>query len=403
MKPSRGIKVATIMNTLLIDLTPTMHKVRRASLSAMLTSLISGASLSVTWLGRNIDSRTTEKHQIKRSMRLCSNPHLHGEIMAIYSALALRVIGNQPQPIILVDWSDLDPRKQHFLLRASVAVEGRSLTILESVHTLAERDKPRIHKKFMTKLKQILPSSCCPIIVTDAGFRVPWFKLVTSLGWDYVGRVRNNTFCQNETDLDWHAVKDLYAKASTTPKSLGKYQMSRATPMHCQMVVYKQKSKGRKDLVATGDKARANSKSRSNAARENEPWLLATSLSATSSQFAKKIVKIYRSRMQIEESFRDLKTGLNFNKSNTRQQKPLAVLLLLALLGQYVLYLLGMAVTLTDQHRRYQANSLKTGHILSYQFIGLRAFKDRYLKLRRRDWQAAVDKIQQLMREPLNV
>lgn len=323
--------------------------------------------------------------------------------MAIYSALALRVIGNQPRPIILVDWSDLDPRKQHFLLRASVAVDGRSLTVLESIHTLDEKDKPRIHKQFMTKLKQILPSSCCPIIVTDAGFRVPWFKLIRSLGWDYVGRVRNNTFCKNETDVDWHAVKDLYAKASTTPKSLGEYQMSRATPMDCHMVVYKQKSKGRKDLTATGEKARSNSQSRSNAARENEPWLLTTSLPCNSYHFAKKIVKIYRTRMQIEESFRDLKTGLNFNQSNTRQQKPLAVLLLLALLGQFVLYLLGMAVTLAGQHRRYQANSLKTGHILSYQFIGLRAFRDRYLKLRRRDWDAAYDKIQQFMMEPLNV
>jgi len=46
-----------------------MHKVRRASLRAVLTSLLSGSHLSVTSLGRNIDSKTTEKHQIKRSMR----------------------------------------------------------------------------------------------------------------------------------------------------------------------------------------------------------------------------------------------------------------------------------------------------------------------------------------------
>ncbi len=103
-----------------------MHKVRRASLNAMVTSLISGADCSITGLGRNIDSRTSEKHQIKRSMRLCSNPHLHLETKAIYSLMAIRLIGRQTQPIILVDWSDLDPRKQHFLLRASVAVTRRS-------------------------------------------------------------------------------------------------------------------------------------------------------------------------------------------------------------------------------------------------------------------------------------
>ena len=107
--------------------------------------------------------------------------------------------------------------------------------------------------------------------------------------------------------------------------------------------------------------------------------------------------------MQIEESFRDLKAGLNFNESNTRTREYLSILLLLAMLAQYVLFLLGMAVTLSKQHLRYQANSLKSGAILSYQFIGLRAFKDRYLKLKRSDWQAAYLKIQQLMRAPLNV
>jgi len=59
------------LNDLLIDVTPDMHKVRRKSLQAMITSLISGADLSVTSLGRNIKSDTTEKHQIKRSTRGC--------------------------------------------------------------------------------------------------------------------------------------------------------------------------------------------------------------------------------------------------------------------------------------------------------------------------------------------
>ena len=107
--------------------------------------------------------------------------------------------------------------------------------------------------------------------------------------------------------------------------------------------------------------------------------------------------------MQIEESFRDLKTGLNFNVSNTRTLGYLSVLLLLAMLAQYVLFLLGMAVKLSKQHLRYQANSLKVGTVLSYQFIGLRAFRDRRLKLKRVDWTAAIQKIQQLMQEPLNV
>lgn len=397
------MKVTSIVNKLIRDVTPSMHKIRRKSLQAMLSSLISGASLSVTSLGRHITSNTSEKHQIKRSMRLCSNPHLHSEIGTIYSMMAIRLLANQTQPVILVDWSDLDPRKQHFLLRASVAVEGRSLTVLEQIYPITQKEKPSTHNVFMTKLKSILPTTCKPIIVSDAGFRVPWFKLIESLGWDYVGRVRNTTFCKNEYDEDWHAIKDLYHCASTTEQNLGAYQMSRRSPFSCHMVVYKQKYKGRKKLTATGERSRASSNSRANANREKEPWLLATSLVANTARDAKKIVKIYQTRMQIEESFRDLKTGLNFNDSNTRTRDYLSVLLLLAMLAQYILFLLGMAVKLSKQHLRYQANSLKVAAVLSYQFIGLRAFKDRTLKLKRYDWQAAYLKIQQLMQAPLNV
>lgn len=72
-----------ILNTFLNDVTPIIHKVRRASLRAVLASLRSGSHLSVTSLGRNIERETTEKHRIKRSMRLCSNRHLHSELSII--------------------------------------------------------------------------------------------------------------------------------------------------------------------------------------------------------------------------------------------------------------------------------------------------------------------------------
>ena len=93
----------------------------------------------------------------------------------------------------------------------------------------------------------------------------------------------------------------------------------------------------------------------------------------------------------------------NFNESRTRTLNYLSVLLLLAMLAQYVLFLLGMAVKLIKGHLKYQANSLKTGAVLSYQFIGLRAFKDRSLRFKKRDWNAAFNEIQALMRLPLNV
>lgn len=118
-------------------------------------------------------------------------------------------------------------------------------------------------------------------------------------------------------------------------------------------------------------------------------------------RFARKVMKLYQSRMQIEERFRDLKTGLRFNESNTRKQRQLSVLLLLAMLAQVVLFLLGLAVKKMNQHRQYQANSLRTRNVLSYQFIGLRAYKDRRLQLTIKAWQTAIAELHHLMQKPL--
>ncbi|KKO47499.1 transposase, partial [Arsukibacterium sp. MJ3] len=376
-----------------------MHKVRRLSLFAAIESTINGGVLSVTGLGRNIDNAAHEKHRIKRVDRLCSNVNLQQEIPLVYSKMCAVIVGQHRQPIIHVDWSDMDARKQHFLIRASIAAQGRSLTLYEEIHPLSLKEKPTIHRLFMQKLKAMLPKECRPIIVTDAGFRIPWFTLIESLGWDYVGRVRNRTFCKKKSDTAWLPVKSLYQLGTLRPKDLGQYQQGMQQSFESRMVVVWRKSKGRKDKTATGESARRSKKSRACAERETEPWLLATSLNKTR-QLSKKVVKIYATRMQIEESFRDLKTGLKMNNCGTRNSPRLKVLLLVALVAQYLLFLLGLAVKSSGKHRRYQANSIKNRNVLSNQFIGLRAYKDKQLKLLKKHWQAAIDKLRTLIDDP---
>jgi len=104
-------------------------------------SLLSGALCATIGLGRYMASKITEKHQIKRCIRLCSKPHLQHEIGSIYSSMARRLIAEQLNPIILVDWSDVDPRKQYFLLGASGAVKARSLTVYEQLYPVTQKEK----------------------------------------------------------------------------------------------------------------------------------------------------------------------------------------------------------------------------------------------------------------------
>ncbi|MEZ9200769.1 IS4 family transposase, partial [Shewanella sp. 10N.286.54.B9] len=108
-------------------------------------------------------------------------------------------------------------------------------------------------------------------IVTDAGFRIPWFKQILSLEWDYVGRFRNRTHCRKIAINHWYPVKKLYAQASSRAKNLGEYFLGEQVSFNSRLVIFKRDPKGRKDRTATGDKARLSKRSRASAEREKEP------------------------------------------------------------------------------------------------------------------------------------
>ena len=180
-----------ILHKLLRQICSMMPAARRQALCITVMAALRGRRLTVTDLGRSIQSRAKEKHCIKRADRLLANRHLHQERFALYVALSHWLIGPTTRPVILVDWSDLDACKTHFLLRASVPVGGRALTVYEAVHTGKTKDKAKTHKTFLTRLRQVLPPNCCPILITDAGFRTPWFQQRNRFGWDRVGRVRS--------------------------------------------------------------------------------------------------------------------------------------------------------------------------------------------------------------------
>ena len=84
-----------VLHKLLMNTCPIMHKVRRQSLEVNVLASLTGQCLTVTHLGRAIQSEAKQKHCIKRADRLLSNAHLQSECLAIYSAITFRLIGTQ--------------------------------------------------------------------------------------------------------------------------------------------------------------------------------------------------------------------------------------------------------------------------------------------------------------------
>ena len=393
------MNVRSILNKNVDLVTPLMHKVRRTSLKSSLYSLLSGSSATVTDIGRGIDSSAKEKHRIKRADRLLSNIHLHRELKTIYTSLSSHLTRGISRPIILVDWSDLDPYKRHFLLRASLAVNGRSLTLYEEVHSIATKEKTATHKQFLERLSRMIDCRSHPIIVTDAGFKSPWFRQVKALGWDFVGRVRKPHWYTTDHQ-QWQSITVLYEQATTRPKTLSG-AIAKSNPFACQLIIVKQKKVGRKRLNRSG-KPKRSKISLSHERSANDPWLLSTSL-PMSKQLSKEVVNIYRTRMQIEESFRDIKSerfGLGFNHNHTYQLIRMKVLVLLATLAHWILMMIGFIATAANQHYQYQVNSIRHKRTLSFFFLGMRTVANKASTFTPVDVQAGSKLLRQYAQAP---
>ena len=361
-----------ILANIVSFVTPKMHATRQKAVIDCVQSLASGSAATVTSIGRGIHSNAYEKHNIKRADRLLSNTHLLREQTLIYGAVC-RLFCTAKHPTISIDWSDLDEAGRHFLLRAVLTFDGRPITLYQEVHPLSTKEKPAVHKLFLRRLSLLLPTSCKPVIVTDAGFKTPWFRQVEALGWYFVGRVRKPNFYTIDNGAHWQCISWLYAKASLQPKQY-QAQIARNTPFPCMLTLYKKKSQGRHSLNADGSIKRSKT-SKSNARANSDPWLLASNLPLKHNH-SKQVVAIYRQRMQIEESFRDMKStqfGLGFKQSGSLKLHRISLLLLLSNLASLVLILLGVGLTITNQQRRFQANSYRDKRVLSFQTLGLRA------------------------------
>jgi hypothetical protein len=230
------------------------------------------------------------------------------------------------------------------------------------VHPSATKNNRAVELAFLKRLFALVPSGVRPVVLTDAGFRGPWFRAVQALGWHWVGRVRSRTQLQLGAEGRWIACKQLHRQATAVARCLGQGLLAHNNPLSCRVVLMRRPKRGRVELTYYGERAR-NARSLTMIKRAREPWLLAasTSLNRLSAQA---IVGIYAKRMQIEQSFRDLKShryGCAFEDTLTRSSRRLEMLLLIHMLASLAAWLAGVAasanalarVCLTALRKRY--------------------------------------------------
>lgn len=373
-----------------------IHKSRWQALMSAVGALVQGKKLSVTGLGRAMTSAAYEKHNIKRADRLVGNPMLNQERVMIYRALVSLLLGPCRQPVILVDWSNLSADRQFHLLRASLAVGGRALTLYEETHTQRYYGNARIQRRFLSRLAEVLPARCRPIVITDAGFRTPWFGAVRAMGWDFVGRVGGQTMISPQGKDDWIRVEQLFEVATARARYLGYSDLVRNNPCPCHAYLLKRKKQGRIKRTRFGQRCEMKH-SQKNAHRERTPWLIVTSLPG-GAQITNRVMNLYRTRMQIEEAFRDIKNprwGFSLAEARSTTAWRYENLLLIGSLATVAVWLVGKAAELKQWHRRYQANTIKTRNVLSTFYLGCQVLRKTTASFRRCEFQQAIDAARQ--------
>lgn len=321
---------------------PQIHLKRLTALLSCVAGALRGQRLTLTELGRALPRQARVKHSIKRVDRLLGNVHLGSERFGIYQRIARWLLTGTQRPVIVVDWWDLTADRRWQLLRAALPMGGRTLTLYEEVHPLRHLGNRRVHGAFLRQLKTILPAAATPIVVTDAGFKAPWFKALTRMGWHWIGRIRGQQYVRAEGETLWVRCKLLYAQAHAVAQALGLHEIVRGNRVRCNLYLVKRRKKNRIHKSVFGQRCRS-AHSLKQEAGQRDPWLLAASASLTTLN-ATAIVNIYAQRMQIEQAFRDLKSdryGLGFELHLSRGRERIATLLLIASLTLLVLWQIG--------------------------------------------------------------
>ena len=351
-----------------------MHAARRAALLAAVGAVVHGGRTALTSIGRAVTRRGhKEKYGIKRIDRLLGNQALHAEVRDVYAALNAQMLRPNGRPIILVDWSEAG--FEQVILTAALAFEGRAIPLWTEAHPESKLSNPTVEQNFLYTLRDLLPPGCKPIVVTDAGFRVPWLRKIVDMGWDYVGRVRGRIFLRSVESENWLLCRQLFDRASRRPRDHGRWLLTRSEQWPCRVVMVDRRSKRARSRVTVAKRRGIRSQECAKAARE--PWVLVTSLPTAT---ARQIANIYTLRMQIEETFRDKKShrfGWAFEDTRSMSTSRLNVIVLLAALASWVALVVGLAAEAKQRHLDFQANTITTRRVLSLVTLGRRILQRR--------------------------
>jgi hypothetical protein len=108
-----------------------LHAKLAEAVNAAVDGVLRKGHLSLSQLARSLASSTAMRYRVKRIDRLLGNASLPSARLDIYRKLAALWLSGLDNVLVLIDGSDATTDQRWHLLRASIAVEGRSVTLFQ--------------------------------------------------------------------------------------------------------------------------------------------------------------------------------------------------------------------------------------------------------------------------------
>ena len=348
---------------------PLIHETRLNAVLDVAQALQHSQNLSLSEMGRHLAGKSDIKHKIKKVDRLEGNEKLHQELGQVYAGLSGYVctyLSQDKAVAIVVDLCFVKDDGLIQMLSAEIVSQGRTIPIYREVFKEGELTKRAEH--FLEGLSTCLPLGREVIIIMDAGFCVDWFKAIESHQWHWVCRIRRGKSIK--MGEEWLSVEAFIPGIKQKTMEYGDVLLTKQHEYACRIVTTRNSYKGRSGKTRRGIKT---NKIAGGAYRVSakEPWILATNLPRTSKGSA--IVKMYSKRMQIEESFRDVKShqfGLCGRYVRTKCAHRWGVKMLLAAIVQITYWIIGIVGHSQGMQRYFQANTVKDKKVFSYFTLG---------------------------------
>jgi len=336
-----------------------IHAARRELLCAAVSAVMAGHLLSLSRLARGLMGQGSQKAALKRVERLMGNQRIAEEAKVTGAAL-LRLLCQGAGPLVIaVDWSKVAPDGAFVELRAAAMRTGmgRGLTIYQQVYPKSKLSNGHAERALLRTLHAWVPAGVAVIIITDAGFRRPWFTDVERLDWSWIGRIRAGV-CVSRDGSHWEQPTAWFEKATGKAYRWNDCWLTRRFRFACDMVLYRRRAMGGKRYGRAGHGSTGKVR-REARASAREPWLLAHSPQLRAFR-PEEIVATYGLRMQVEENFRDSKStplGMGLELSQSRSAARLHALLLIGTLAAFLLWHIGQLAEAEGLHLRFKSTT----------------------------------------------